>query len=128
VNGLDDARDGVALAEAVISARYESSLRERLSRLVTPAIVDEHARNPTGDHSPALAMVLTAMRQAPVAGKRALLVDEAGREWRMITLSGDRDQPHTVADTPAFETEIEGLHAVFLQRLADLGVEIGADP
>ena len=124
----DRTDEGAGRPEPVIHARFESRLRRRLSRLVTPALIDEHAQDPTAEPSPALAVVLAAMRQAPVSGKRALLADPSGIRWRMITLSGDRDEPHEEADRPPFDSEHDALHAVFLQRLTDLGIDTGSDP
>jgi branched-chain amino acid transport system permease protein len=101
---------------------FDANLRERLIALVTPDLVEEHRRNPVGHHSPALAVVLAALRQAPTRGKLALLAIEPGRQWMIMRLSGQPGVAHDLSDPARFSDENVALHEVFLRRLGELGV------
>jgi len=104
-----------------VTAVQLDSIRRRLASLVTPEVVDEHRGQPTGNHSPALAEVLVYFRQAPTAGKLAILAVEPGRQWQVIRLSGAQDQPHDLGDPARFDSVEAAAHEVFLRRLAELG-------
>jgi branched-chain amino acid transport system permease protein len=108
--------------EAEIERCFARHQRARLAAIVSAQLVEEHRTAPVGDHSPALTAVLTALRQAPVAGKLALLETKVGEEWMIIRLSGERGVPHDLSDTARYTTLDAALHAVFLRRLAALGV------
>lgn len=101
---------------------FEASLRARLADLVTPELLDEHRRNPVGHHSPALGVVLTALRQAPTQKKLALLAIEPGPQWMIIRLSGRPGVAHDMSDPARFLDENAALHEVFVRRLDELGV------
>jgi branched-chain amino acid transport system permease protein len=116
----DPLRDRAAEAGEV----FTRHLRSRLDQLVDADLVAEHCRSPVGTHSPALAHVLAYLRQQPTPGKLALLATRPGKEWVMIRLSGRPGHPHELLVDRKFYDEDEALHAVFLQRLSDLGVEI----
>ena len=101
---------------------FDAGLRERLIRLVTPDLLEEHRRNPVGHHSPALAVVLAALRQAPTRGKLALLAIEPGCQWMIIRLAGEQGVDHDLSDPARFSDENDALHEVFLRRLGEAGV------
>jgi branched-chain amino acid transport system permease protein len=109
-------------AEQEISAAFARRQREHLARLVTPELIAEHAARPIGDPSPALALVLAAMRQSPTAGKLALLETSVEREWAIVRLSGEPGTPHDSTDPERYTTRDAALHAVFLRRLAEMGL------
>lgn len=121
-------------AEAVAARRAE--IERALAELVTPALVAEHRRQPIGTHSPALAWVLAYLRQAPTAGKlvvhaRRPAPGDAGRAgdsgpgpYSLVKLSGQPGGPHEQL-AGRFATEEEALHAVFLRRLSDYGLDRG---
>ena len=117
-DGLDAFRDRESEARSV----FDASLRERLNELVTPDLLEEHRRNPVGHHSPALGVVLAALRQAPTRRKLALLAIEPGRQWMIIRLSGLPGVAHDLSDPVRFSNENEALHEVFLRRLGEAGV------
>ena len=96
--------------------------RGQLAVLVTKDVIAEHRAAPVGDHSPALSALLVALRQAPVRGKLALLETVSGKEWVIIRLSGEPGVPHRVDGARRYSSLDRALHAVFMQRLADLGL------
>ena len=101
---------------------FDANLRARLIELVTPELLEEHRGNPVGHHSPALGIVLAALRQAPTGGKLALRAIEPGRQWMIIRLSGQQGVAHDSSDQARFFDENEALHEVFLRRLEEAGV------
>jgi hypothetical protein len=107
--------------EAELTAVRMEEIRRRLVALVTPELIEEHRRRPTGNHSPALAELLVHFRQAPTAGKLATLAVEPGRRWQVVRLSGAQGVAHDLSDPARFDSEAEAAHEVFLRRLAELG-------
>lgn len=95
-----------------------------LGELITPGLIDEHRRAPSGPHSPALALVLAHLRQAPVAGKLVAYASVPGREWRIMRLSGEQGVPPDASDPEVFGSEADVVHEIFLRRLGDLGLHI----
>jgi branched-chain amino acid transport system permease protein len=116
--GLGDVRD----RESDVRAVFDAHLRARLTELVTPSLLEEHRRNPVGHHSPALGVVLTALRQVPTRGKLALLAIEPGRQWMIIRLSGEQGVDHDLSDPARYSNENDALHEVFLRRLGEAGI------
>ena len=111
-------------AEAEVERRFAAGQRDRLAAIVSAAVIEEHRTAPVGDHSPALSALLTAMRQAPVAQKLALLETKAGAEWMIVRLSGEPGVPHDLSDSARYTTLDAALHAVFLRRLVELGLTV----
>lgn len=109
---------------AEVEERLDATIRDDLRRLVTARVIEEHRRRPTGRHSPALAQVLAFLRQRPIEGKLAVLATLPGQQWLIIRLSGVPGVPHQPVDGGPYRSEGEALHAVFLRRLADMGVEV----
>jgi branched-chain amino acid transport system permease protein len=97
-------------------------IRAGLKAILTADVVDEHRRHPKGHHSPALALVLAYLRQAPVAGKLVAYASVPGREWRIFRLSGQPGVPPDVSDPRTFDSEDKVAHEIFLIRLDELGV------
>lgn len=96
-------------------------IRSSLASLVTPAIVEEHRRQPTGHHSPALALVLSFFRQAPVESKWAVYASVPGRQWQVVRLSGVPGVPPDDGDPARFASEDAASHEIFLRRLEEFG-------
>lgn len=113
-------------AEREIVERFGERQRDRLAALVTPDVVAEHAAHPVGDPSPALAVVLAAMRQSTTAGKLALLETVVDREWAIVRLSGVPGIPHRIEGSERYRSHDAALHAVFIRRLDEMGLGRGA--
>jgi branched-chain amino acid transport system permease protein len=105
---------------AVEARRRE--IRAGLEAILTPDVVDEHRRQPRGRHSPALALVLAYLRQAPVAGKLVAYASVPGLEWRILRLSGQPGVPPDASDPRTFDSEDQVAHEIFLIRLDELGL------
>jgi branched-chain amino acid transport system permease protein len=120
---LSDAVPPDSIAE--IERLFASRQRDRLAAIVSADVIEEHRTAPVGDHTPALSALLAALRQAPVASKLALLETEPGAEWMIIRISGAPGVPHDLSDTARYTTLDAALHAVFLRRLAELGLLAG---
>jgi hypothetical protein len=119
---IGEAGDRGAPARALQEAR----IRAYLAGLVDEALIEEHRRRPVGHHSPALAEVLAFLRQAPVAGKLALVASVPGREWRVVRLSGRQGEPHEPVGSDVYRSEDEARHALFLRRLEEAGLVGGS--
>jgi branched-chain amino acid transport system permease protein len=99
---------------------FERRLRPRIRALVTDELIAEHAAAPLGPHSDALQRVLNYFRRQPQPGKYILVATEPWREYRIATLSGTRGEVAKILGEETFASEEEGLHGIFLRRVADL--------
>lgn len=87
-----------------------------------PEIVEEHAANPTGyrrHHSPMLQRVLNYFRAQPALGKYFIYLNERWGDYR-IAVNVELGKRPVILDEPAFTSEEEAMHAVFLKRIEDL--------
>ena len=101
--------------------RFDKRSREELKALITPELMEEHRRDPSGvRHSDALMRLLVHFRSASVVDKYALRVDQPFRRYRLIALSGVRGVPPRMVDDRVYGSLPEAFHAVFLKRCQDL--------
>jgi branched-chain amino acid transport system permease protein len=99
-----------------------SEIRAILEATITPDVVQEHRRSPKGRHSPALALILAYLRQAPTPGKLVAYASVPGREWRILRLWGQPGVPLDASDPRTFDSEDQVAHEIFLTRLDELGL------
>jgi hypothetical protein len=99
-----------------------SEIRSILEATITAEVVEEHRQSPKGRHSPALALILAYLRQAPIAGKLVAYASIPGREWRILRLSGQPGAPPDAGDPRTFDSEDQVAHEIFLTRLDELGL------
>jgi branched-chain amino acid transport system permease protein len=106
----------------VINVRYHEWMRESLRPLLTTELIEEHSRQPFGQHSDSLQRVLNYLGSFPIQGK--LITEYAGDEnWFVCRLLGGRSLRAERVAGP-FNTEAETIDAVFRQRLSDIfGIE-----
>jgi branched-chain amino acid transport system permease protein len=97
-------------------------IRTILQAIITPEVVEEHRRSPKGRHSPALALILAYLRQAPIEGKLVAYASVPGHEWRILRLSGQPGVPHDASDPRTFRSEDQVAHEIFLTRLDEVGL------
>jgi len=112
-------------ADAVLEIlrRHFARSTDALRPLVTDEIIAEHRMGPLAPgKSPALLHVLDVMRQAPIAGKLAILARSAGEEYQVIRLSGEYADTNDLSDRRRYSSENDALHEVFLRRLDELGL------
>jgi branched-chain amino acid transport system permease protein len=91
---------------------------------ITPAIVDEHRRDPFGKHSDALRVVLHYLRKNHllVDGKAVVICTRRDEEWCLGELTGVRGQPPRIERSMTYRSRGEAEHAVFRKRLHALGL------
>ena len=109
---------GTAEPEAAARAARRREIEAGLAALVDAEILDEHAARPVGRHSPRLAVVLAYLRQAPTAGKLALLATDEG--FSLLELSGEQGRPHLRLDSPSAAAQEQAEQEAFRRRLEQL--------
>ena len=107
--------------QAIYYRRFDKRLRDHLKTLITPELIEEHHRNPLGQHSDALSRVLNYFRRGDVADKYAI-IRQTGRfhAYKIVAFSGVRWAPPRLVDDRTHEGINEAYHAVFLLRVNDL--------
>ncbi len=114
-NGYHDQRDDWL---ACFRAQRVAALRP----LVTPALIEEHRRNPRGPHGAALQLVLNYVRgpAVPVVGK-AFAYQRSPGDFRIGVMTA-RGEPAAIFEDQAYTSELEAQHAAFLYRLRAYGL------
>jgi len=101
--------------------RFNKRLRERLKKMVTPELIQEHRINPLGHHSDALSRVLNFFRRGEMADKYVIMRLKDGEErYRIMAVSGISGMPPRIVDDREYEALNDAYHAVFLLRVNDL--------
>jgi hypothetical protein len=100
----------------------DEAIRERLSGVVSPALVAEHRARPFGPHSPPLCEVLDFLRRNPALDLPRYVVLEDGDAFGVGVRPAERGAPVPPAGDASFATRAEAEHAVFLRRLTDYGL------
>ncbi len=106
--------------DAVFRRRFDKLQRDYLKTLVTPEIIEEHRRSPSGQHSEALDRLLIYFRGQPQVDKYAIAVVELFKAYRIVALSGHRGVAPRVVEDKIYPSEKEAYHGVFLRRVQDL--------
>lgn len=104
--------------DAVIGGRFHAQMRERLRPLITAEVVEEHTRDPLGQHSDALQRLLNYLGSLPIDGK--LITEHDGTDhWFVSRLVGF---PAIRVDRVLgpFNSENEAIDAVFRRRLLEV--------
>ena len=100
--------------------RFDKKWRDYLKTVVTDELIEEHRRQPLGQHSDALQRLLNYFRCAPLPDKYAIYEVKAFKEYKLVALTGVRGMPPRVVDDKIYKTLDEAYHAVFLRRVNDL--------
>jgi branched-chain amino acid transport system permease protein len=106
--------------EALVYARWQVRMASAVTLLITDELIEEHRRQPLGQHSDALERVLNYFRRAPQADKYIGVCSRPWAEWRIGVLSGVRGVPPTILDDERFSSEEALQHGIFLRRVRDL--------
>ncbi len=112
-----------AAGDPDLPAAERSILERRVRGLVTPALVAEHRERPFGPHSPALVELLHFLRRNVVRNRPRYVCLRDGEPpvWRIgSAAAGGRG--FASVDETVYERRADVEHAVFLRRLADLGL------
>lgn len=99
---------------------FDRRIRAKIRPLITAELVEEYRRNPHGRQSDELMRVLNYFRKASIRGKYALLTVEPFRRFRIMKLTGRRDEAPLPVSEKIYESEAEADFAVFMLRIADL--------
>ena len=86
--------------QELVHARFTAKLRRELRALITEDLIDEHRRQPFGQHSDALERVLNFLRRPPHYG---LYARKPCREYQIVRLPiapGAMPKPSTTPSTP----------------------------
>ena len=109
-------------------ALFDRRLREQITRLITPELIEEHRQHPVGPQSDALARVLNYFRRGPLSGKYAVWARKSFGPYQIIALTGVRGRPPEVVDERPYATLAEIYHAIFLRRIEDFNrIQAGHD-
>ena len=100
--------------------RFDKMQRDYLKGLITPEVIEEHRRQPLGQHSQALERVLLYFRRAKMEDKYALHRASPTGPYKIIAFSGVRGVSPRLVDDREFSTLDEAYHAVFIRRVHDL--------
>jgi branched-chain amino acid transport system permease protein len=100
--------------------RFDKMQREYLKRLVCPEVIEEHRRQPLGQHSEALERLLLYFRRHPQEDKYAVECLEPFKAYRIVAFSGQRGVAPRVVEDKVYASETEAYHGVFLRRVQDL--------
>jgi len=107
--------------QAIYYRRFDKRLRDHLKTLISPALIEEHRRQPLGQHSDGLARLLNYFRRGDVADKYAI-IRQSGQfhAYKIVAFSGVRGAPPRLVDDRVYTDLDEAYHAVFLLRVNDL--------
>ena len=100
--------------------RFDKMQRDYLKGLISPEIIEEHRRQPLGQHSEALERVLLYFRRTKMEDKYALHAAGPRGPYKIIAFSGVRGVSPRLVDDREFPTLDEAYHAVFIRRVHDL--------
>lgn len=101
--------------------RFNKRLRDRLKKLVTPELIEEHRVDPLGHHSDALSRVLNYFRRGEMADKYVIMRLKDGEErYRIMAVSGVSGMPPRIVDDREYVALNDAYHAVFVLRVNDL--------
>lgn len=114
---MTSAAASVADRQLTAYARFDARIRTHIKSLINDDLIAEHRRQPLGQHSDDLERVLNYFHRPP---HYALYTPKVFQEYRIIRLPLTPGAPPQPIDDVVYRSKNEGLHAVFLQHLADL--------
>jgi len=106
--------------DALYFRRFDKVQRDHLKDLITPEAIEEHRRQPLGQHSEGLERILLYFRRAKLEDKYALHSAGPQGPYKIIAFSGVRGVSPRLVDDREFRTLDEAYHAVFMRRIHDL--------
>lgn len=107
--------------------RFAEIRQRQLAPCVTPALIAEHAEDPRGGdtpHSHDLQDVLNYLHYMPVDGKSFVYAAVPYQTYKLGIMRARGNAP-LLADSRTFSSEREAVHAVFMQRLGQMGLLAG---
>lgn len=119
---MSEPAPAMADRQLVYFQRFDTRMRARLRKLITPELIAEHQAKPLGQHSDTLERVINFFRRAPMPNKYVIRRNGAfvTGTFSILAFSDQPGQPPRVVDDKPYATVNEAYHAVFLLRLNDL--------
>ena len=102
----------------MVGGRYHDLMAERIRKVVTQNLVDEHKRSPFGQHSDALQRILNYLGSFPMQGK--LILEHDGHERWYVSRLVVEERVTRVDRVSGPYDEKSATHAVFVQRLKEI--------
>lgn len=99
---------------------FDKKQRQYLRTLIDDDLIEEHRRNPRGQHSEPLERLLVYFRHAAQKGKYVIKRNERSGGFRVAQLTGEREAPLRVDNDREYATADEAYHEVFLRRVHEL--------
>lgn len=118
--GLPEEATEIDDKDVIYFRRYDKMQRDYLKTLIKPEIIEEHERQPLGQHSEALERVLLYFRRAKLEDKYALHSAGPHGPYKIIAFSGQRGVSPRLVDDREYGTLDEAYHGVFMRRVHDL--------
>lgn len=113
--------------EDQVNTWFHARKRSELKKLVTAEVIREHKVSPLRQHSDSLQRLLNYLGQFPIDGKLIVEYGGAEGEWYTSRARVSDCRVELTRNEKRYPTEAEAIHAVFLQRLADvLGIDTDA--
>ena len=109
-----------AMLMRFIAAGLTRCSETTLRRSLRPEVIEEHRRDPQGQHSEALERLLIYFRGQPQSDKYAITIVEPFKAFRIVALSGHRGVAPRVVEDKIYTSQAEAYHSVFLRRVQDL--------
>jgi branched-chain amino acid transport system permease protein len=105
--------------DVLVENRFNVMQRTYLKTLVTDELVEEHRRQPLGQHSEPLQRVLHYFRQTTI-DRYALKRDAASGAYRLVVLPNGRGGAPRFLDDAEYNTVDAAYHGLFLKQLKDM--------
>lgn len=106
--------------DVVYRQYFDAKQSEFLRMLVCDDVIEEHKRNPRGQHSEPLERLLHHFRRMPMKDKFAVKCDSATSRFSIVALSGVRGTPPRAVGVSDYATVEEAYHGIFLLQIKDL--------
>jgi len=114
---LQEQQDTVRDKDELFYAYFTEKQRSFIKLILNDQVIEEHRRNPVGQHSEPLERILAYCRRLPLHEQLALKKDSETETYMIIRLSGRRGVPPKVVDTHAYKTVTEAYHGIFLKQI-----------
>ena len=106
--------------DEVYLRRFDKMQRDFLKTLVCAEVIEEHRRQPLGQHSEALERLMLYFRRQPQRDKYAIQAIQPFKAYRIVALSGHRGVAPREVEEKTYPTQAAAYHGVFLRRVQDL--------
>jgi branched-chain amino acid transport system permease protein len=99
---------------------FRKKQREYLRTVIDDELLEEHRKNPRGQHSEPLERLLHYFRTAPHKDKYVIRRGAKSGRFRIAQLTGEKDAPIREVSSTEYKTLGEIYHEIFLRRVREL--------